>query len=187
MFRLRTLRTTQPTVTSFIRSFAAPSTAGGLNLSIYGINPAPGTKVHRNLSYDEIYQHELASGVGTTVKNGTYAVDTGKFTGRSPKDKYIVEKKPSADNIWWGPVNRPMKEAVFDRLHGKIANHFSTNAKNIYVFDGYSGVNLDTRKKVVGVISVFLTSYLGSFYHRNCLATSFRHKHVPSSQGCLRN
>lgn len=138
-----------------MRHLAAPSTASGLNLSIYGITPSPNTKVYRNLSYDEIYEHEVASGVGTVVKNGTYAVDTGKFTGRSPKDKYIVESKPSSDNIWWGPVNRPMKTEVFDRLHKKVTNHFSTNAKSIYVFDGYSGVNLDTRKKVVPLFLVF--------------------------------
>lgn len=148
MFRLLTKQKLTSYNSNTLRYFAAPSTASGLNLSIYGINPSSNTKIYRNLSYDDIYQHELQSNTGTVVKNGTYAVDTGKFTGRSPKDKYIVENKPSSDNIWWGPVNRPMKPEVFERLHNKVSNHFSTNAKNIYVFDGYSGVNLDTRKKV---------------------------------------
>ncbi|CAE7671629.1 pckA, partial [Symbiodinium microadriaticum] len=129
------------------RGFAAPSAAGGLNLGLYGITPSPNTKVFRNLSYDDIYEHEVAAGL-TVVKNGTVTVDTGKFTGRSPKDKYIVESKPSSDDIWWGPVNRPMKKEVFARLHAKVADHFSANAKNIYVFDGYSGANPASRKKV---------------------------------------
>lgn len=73
---------------------------------------------------------------------------TGKFTGRSPKDKYIVEKKPSSDEIWWGPVNRPMKPATFDKLNDKVVKHFSNSAKKIYVFDGYSGANPASRKKV---------------------------------------
>jgi phosphoenolpyruvate carboxykinase (ATP) len=143
----RTLSHIRRSVPVLARGFAAPSTAGGLNLGAYGITPAASTKVFRNLSYDDIYTHEVAAGL-TVVKNGTVSVDTGKFTGRSPKDKYIVESKPSSDNIWWGPVNRPMKKDVFNRLHKKIADHFSANAKNIYVFDGYSGANPASRKKV---------------------------------------
>mmetsp|Transcript_11936 Transcript_11936/g.18045 ORF Transcript_11936/g.18045 Transcript_11936/m.18045 type:complete len:554 (+) Transcript_11936:78-1739(+) len=129
------------------RGFAAPSSAGGLDLSVLGITPQPNTKIFRNLGYDDIYDHEVASGL-TVVKNGTVSVDTGKFTGRSPKDKYIVESKPSSDNIWWGPVNRPMKPEVYKRLHKEVTSHFSNNAKNIYVFDGYCGANPASRKKV---------------------------------------
>jgi phosphoenolpyruvate carboxykinase (ATP) len=145
---LRSLFQTRRAIPLLSRGLAHPSTASPLDLGKYGITPAVGTKVFRNLSYDDIYAHEVASGVCTQTKNGTLSVDTGKFTGRSPKDKYIVESKPSSDNIWWGPVNRPMKPEVFSRLSTKVVNHFSTNAKNIYVFDGYSGVNQDTRKKV---------------------------------------
>ena len=71
----------------------------------------------------------------------------GKFTGRSPEDKYIVESKPSSDEIWWGPVNRPMKPEIFDKLNEKVVKHYN-QAKKIYVFDGYSGANPISRKKV---------------------------------------
>ena len=71
----------------------------------------------------------------------------GKFTGRSPEDKYIVESKPSSDEIWWGRVNRPMKPEIFDKLNEKVVKHYN-QAKKIYVFDGYSGANPISRKKV---------------------------------------
>jgi hypothetical protein len=176
MFGLRTLRNGNWKSVSSLSAMrhlaAAPSTAGGLDLSTYGIKPSNNTKIYRNLSYDEIFEHEVASGVGTVVKNGTYAVDTGKFTGRSPKDKYIVESKPSSDNIWWGPVNRPMKPEVFDRLHKSVSGHLSS-AKSLYVFDGYSGVNLDTRKKVSPHSSP-LSLLLGSSYFPTRSASSLR-------------
>lgn len=49
---------------------------------------------------------------GTFVANGTFAVDTGKFTGRSPKDKWIVKQPPSEKNLWWGKVNQPISSKV---------------------------------------------------------------------------
>jgi len=123
----------------------ALSTGDGL-LGKYGIVPAATTKVFRNLSYDDIFKQEVAEGE-TVVSNGTVTVDTGKFTGRSPKDKYIVESKPSSDEIWWGPVNRPMKPETFSKLNDKVVKHYN-QAKKIYVFDGYSGANPISRKKV---------------------------------------
>jgi ATP-dependent phosphoenolpyruvate carboxykinase len=144
---------------NMIRRFAALpamskralSTTDGL-LGKYGIAPAASTKVFRNLSYDDIFIQEVAEGQ-TVVSNGTVTVDTGKFTGRSPKDKYIVESKPSSDEIWWGPVNRPMKPETFSKLNDKVVKHYN-QAKKIYVFDGYSGANPISRKKVR-----FITEY----------------------------
>jgi phosphoenolpyruvate carboxykinase (ATP) len=101
----------------------------------------------QNLSYDEIASHERSNGEGLFIKNGAFAVDTGKFTGRSPMDKYIVEQSPSKNNIWWGQVNRPMKPETFDKLYKKVTTHF-TAAGVIYVFDGYCGAHKSTQKKV---------------------------------------
>jgi phosphoenolpyruvate carboxykinase (ATP) len=120
--------------------------AGDNVLSKYGITPTATTKVFMNLSYDDIFAQEVVEGE-TVVSNGTVTVDTGKFTGRSPKDKYIVESKPSCDEIWWGPVNRPMQPATFEKLNAKVVAHFN-QAQRIYVFDGYSGANPASRKKV---------------------------------------
>jgi ATP-dependent phosphoenolpyruvate carboxykinase len=115
-------------------------------LNKYGIKPQSSVQFFRNLSYDDIHAQELAEG-NMVVSNGTVTVDTGKFTGRSPKDKYIVESKPSSDEIWWGSVNRPMKVETFKKLNEKVVAHFN-NAKKIYVFDGYCGANPASRKKV---------------------------------------
>jgi ATP-dependent phosphoenolpyruvate carboxykinase len=68
------------------------------DLSHVGLKLAPNATVHHNLSYDDIFKHEVADG-NVVTKNGTVAVDTGKFTGRSPKDKYIVKQAPSDANV----------------------------------------------------------------------------------------
>jgi len=104
--------------------------------------------IYRNLSYDDIAKHEVDNGEGEVSSNGTFVVETGKFTGRSPKDKYFVEQSPSAENIWWGAVNQPVKEETFDVLYNKVVDHYSSDATKMYVFDGYCGANPASRKKV---------------------------------------
>ncbi len=81
------------------------------------------------------------------MANGTFAVDTGKFTGRSPKDKWIVKQAPSEKNIWWGSVNQPLDSKAFDELYAKSIAHYNTLDK-AYVFDGYCGASASSRKKV---------------------------------------
>src|SRR5690242_15505416 len=84
---------------------------------------------------------------GTFTANGTFAVETGKFTGRSPKDKWIVKQAPSEKNVWWGKVNQPISSQVFDDLYAKAVKHYNS-LKDIYVFDGYCGANPSSRKNV---------------------------------------
>ncbi|ETV79595.1 phosphoenolpyruvate carboxykinase (ATP) [Aphanomyces astaci] len=103
--------------------------------------------IYRNLSYAELADHELKNNEGHFVANGTFTVDTGKFTGRSPKDKYFVEQEPSKKNIWWGSINQPMKPEVFDELHTTVTEHYNA-AEKVYVFDGYCGANKNSRKRV---------------------------------------
>lgn len=81
------------------------------------------------------------------MANGTFAVDTGKFTGRSPKDKWIVKQAPSEKNLWWGKVNQPMTSETFDELYAKCIKHYNTLDK-IYCFDGFCGANPKSQKKV---------------------------------------
>jgi len=122
------------------------TTPGKLNFGQYGMQNDNAT-VYRNLSYEDLAKHEEKNGEGTFVANGTFAVDTGKFTGRSPKDKWIVKQAPSEDNFWWGDVNQPMKAEVFDELYEKVMGHYNT-LDNMYVFDGYCGASLSSRKNV---------------------------------------
>lgn len=103
-------------------------------------------QIYHNLNYSEIFRHEMEDGE-VVASNNVVAINTGKFTGRSPKDKYIVKQEPSQNNIWWGKINRPMTLQVYKKLYNRVINHIK-KAKKIYVFDGYSGANPTSRIKV---------------------------------------
>ena len=68
------------------------------NFGSSGIVPRESARIFRNLNYNDIFDHEVEAG-NTLTSTGTVAIDTGRFTGRSPKDKYIVKRQPSADNV----------------------------------------------------------------------------------------
>ena len=105
-----------------------------------------GTIFH-NLGYDEIYQHEKENGEISDTNLGSAAVDTGKFTGRSPKDKFFVrDMENSGKYLAWGDINKPTDKKVFDELFVKVKDHF--DGKNLYVFDGQCGSNKKTQKNV---------------------------------------
>lgn len=128
------------------RGFASTPLAKDLGLDKLGVTNSS-VDIYHNLSYEDIAKHEEHNGEGQKIANGTYAIDTGKFTGRSPKDKYFVEQEPSKKNIWWGEINQPISSKVFDELHEKVLNHYG-KAEKVYVFDGYCGANKKSRKKV---------------------------------------
>lgn len=103
-------------------------------------------KIYYNISYDDLFEHELHNDEGRVSLNGTMMVDTGKFTGRSPKDKYFVQQLPSSANIAWGNINQPVSAEIFDELYADVIDYLS--GKNIYVTDGFSGAHPDTTKSV---------------------------------------
>ena len=96
-------------------------------------------EVHRNLSVDELIEETVANGEGVIGPRGATIVDTGKYTGRSPKDKYIVDEPTSTENIWWGDVNQKLDEAIFDELYNKIINYYNSDDSKTYLFDGFAG------------------------------------------------
>ena len=96
-------------------------------------------EVHRNLSVDELIKETVANGEGVVGPRGATIVDTGKYTGRSPKDKYIVDEPTSTENIWWGDVNQKLDETIFDELYNKIINYYNTDDSKTYLFDGFAG------------------------------------------------
>ena len=127
------------------------------NVDLSSIGITHWTQLYRNLSYEELYQHELDPALdglerGTPTKFGAVAVDTGRFTGRSPQDKYVVEDDITRDKIWWvspenpGSNNRRMSQATWD--HVKELAIDQLNGKKLYVIDGYCGANPDTRISV---------------------------------------
>jgi phosphoenolpyruvate carboxykinase (ATP) len=123
-----------------------------LGLDKLGIHDAE--TVFYNLSYDELFQHETEYdgddyGKGVVTKTGAVAVDTGRFTGRSPKDKYIVKHSDSAKNVWWtgtGSDNHPIDETVWKAL--KENSLARLNGKKLYVMDLFCGANPQTRLSI---------------------------------------
>ncbi len=109
-------------------------------------------KIHHNISYDELFEHEKAKGEGAVTANGTFAVDTGIFTGRSPKDKYFVKQDPSQKYIAWGKINHPITEELYRKLLAKAKAQLS--GKEIYIQDAYCGASKASRKSVRFVTEV---------------------------------
>ena len=114
-------------------------------------------QVHHNLSYDELFAHETENNEGKLSANGTMIVDTGKFTGRSPKDKYFVRQDPSQQQIAWGNINQPVSPEIFNTLYDEVIDYLS--AKDIYVTDGFCGANPQTRKQVRFVTEIAWQSH----------------------------
>lgn len=109
-------------------------------------------EIYHNISYDELFAHESKNNEGKVTNNGTFAVDTGIFTGRSPKDKYFVKQDPSQKYISWGKINHPINDEIFQKLLKKAKNQLS--GKNIYIQDAFCGSSLASRKSVRFVTEV---------------------------------
>ncbi|MGF7036705.1 phosphoenolpyruvate carboxykinase (ATP) [Paenibacillus mucilaginosus] len=94
-------------------------------------------QVHYGLGVGELIEEALARGEGRLTSTGALSVRTGAFTGRSPKDKYIVSEPSVREQIDWGPVNRPMTEEQFERLYLRAQDYVA--GRETYIFDGYAG------------------------------------------------
>ena len=108
-----------------------------LGLDQIGLNNV--SKIHRNLNVDNLIDEILKNNEGVISSTGAPIIDTGKFTGRSPKDKYIVDEPSSNSQIWWGQVNQKIDEKVFDELFSKIVDYYNSDPNDTYMFDGYAG------------------------------------------------
>jgi phosphoenolpyruvate carboxykinase (ATP) len=107
----------------------------------------------RNPSFDELYEYEtdpLLTGYerGVVTSSGAVAVDTGKFTGRSPRAKYFVEEPTSKDNLWWAAPgrrsdNKPISVDTWKHLKKLAVDQLS--GKKLFVVDGFAGTNPETR------------------------------------------
>src|SRR5580692_11586835 len=104
------------------------------NLADHGISH---NQTYFNLTPEELYAEALSRGEGQLAANEALVVSTGKFTGRSPKDKFIVENAPSKGNVWWGKTNQPISEENFERLYQKMVK--AMNEKELFVADLFAG------------------------------------------------
>lgn len=126
-----------------------------VDLSIYGIKDP--VEILRNPSYDLLYNLELDPKLegyerGHLTELGAVEVDTGVFTGRSPKDKYIVQHPEVNEHVWWASSakkssdNKPLSQETWEYLKAISAKQLS--GKKLFVTDCYCGANEDTRLKV---------------------------------------
>ena len=103
-------------------------------------------RIERNLPMESLVEDSILHKQGKLGMRGTVMVDTGRYTGRSPKDKYFVDEPSSTDKIWWGPVNQPISEAIFDELYAKVVSSYNhASDSNTYVFDGFGGADPEYR------------------------------------------
>jgi len=99
-------------------------------------------RIERNLPVESLIEDTILQKSGKIGMRGAIMVDTGRYTGRSPKDKYFVKEPTSQDHLWWGEVNQEINEDVFDELFKKVINRYNqADDSNTYVFDGFAGAD----------------------------------------------
>ena len=103
------------------------------NLGIYGIENAV---ENWNLPSEELSDITVEKGMGRYANSGALAVNTGKFTGRSPEDRFIVYDDITKDSVWWGNINKKFDSDRFDQLYNKITAYLSE--KEVFVRDVYA-------------------------------------------------
>jgi len=108
--------------------------------------------VLHNLSKERLVEECINNGEAKMALNGAINVDTGKYTGRSPRDKYFVEEGSSKDNLWWGEVNQKVDIEVFNILYNKVIDFYNNADTKTYIFDGYAGAD-DRYKMPIRIIA----------------------------------
>ena len=114
------------------------------DLEQYGIKDV--VSVSYNPSYSKLAEDEAKKGECTFTDNNTAMVDTGIFTGRSPKDKYFVKQMPSEEHIAWGDINQPISKEVYEDLFKQTTAQLSGN--ELYVVDAFAGASKSSRKSI---------------------------------------
>lgn len=131
-----------------------------ISLEKYGIKGVE--EIIHNPSYDDLYEAELSHNLegyerGQLTNLGAVNVMTGEFTGRSPKDKYIVKDEVTENTLWWTSEkatndNKPISKTTWDALKETTVNQLS--GKRLYVVDAFCGANENTRLKVRFIMEV---------------------------------
>ena len=106
----------------------------------FGINPS---KVYRNLSVTNLVEIAVQKNEGIVTSTGSLSVKTGKYTGRSPDDRYIVYDDETHENVDWGKINHQFPTGKFDKIFEKMKKY--VEGKELFVFDGFAGADLENR------------------------------------------
>ena len=110
------------------------------SISDFGINDVV---VHWNLDSDTLSKITVDKKMGVFSNTGALAIDTGEFTGRSPKDRFIVKDSISEDAVWWGDVNLSFDSNKFDKLYSKVIKYLS--GKEIYARNAVACASINYR------------------------------------------
>lgn len=102
--------------------------------------------IYWNLTPAELVEDTILKGEGILTDTGAIAIETGEFTGRSPKDRFIVCDAKTENSVWWGDVNIKFTEAQFDALYNRVKAYL--NGKDLYVRDAYACANDDFRMNI---------------------------------------
>jgi phosphoenolpyruvate carboxykinase (ATP) len=125
-----------------MKEFGIRSTKAGLqDIGIHAVKEA-----YWNMSPSELIEVALQNREGQLSDNGALMCDTGKFTGRAPKDRFIVEDDITKDKVWWGDINQPISEESFDRLYAKMIGFLTE--KKVFVRDAYAGADKTHRLRL---------------------------------------
>ncbi len=95
--------------------------------------------VYHNLSPAQLTERAVARGEGTLSNTGALVVTTGKYTGRSPDDRFVVDVPAIHDDIDWGKVNVPVSAETFDHIYDKMMAYLQ--GREIFIFDGFAGAD----------------------------------------------
>jgi phosphoenolpyruvate carboxykinase (ATP) len=120
-----------------------------------------GGRVRANLSTAELYEDAVRAGEGVIAAAGPLVVRTGKHTGRSPLDKFIVKEASSDAKIWWGPVNRPISEQHYDGLRARLLDYVAD--RTLYAQDCWIGAHEGHRRS----LRVYTETAWASIFARN--------------------
>jgi len=106
------------------------------NASISTLGLSNVSTAYWNLEPAQLIEDNIIRGEGILANNGALAIDTGEFTGRSPKDRFIVEDDITRDSVWWGNINIKFDAEKFDRLYDRVTSYLS--GKDVYVRDAFA-------------------------------------------------
>jgi phosphoenolpyruvate carboxykinase (ATP) len=122
---------------------------------------ALGRSLQANLSAAALYEAAIRDHEGVIAADGPLVVRTGKHTGRSPKDKFVVREPSSQAKIWWGEVNQPISEEHYDRLRARLVAYLAE--RDLYVQDCFIGADLGHRRS----LRVYTETAWASIFARN--------------------
>jgi len=109
----------------------------------FGINPS---KIYRNLPVEKLVEISVQKNEGMVTSTGSLSVKTGKFTGRSPDDRFIVFDDMTRDKVHWGKVNNQLPTETFEKLSQKMKKF--VEGKELFVFDGFVGADPENRQPI---------------------------------------